>query len=200
MGFLDKIKDAAKNAAEQLEKKNAEAEQRKALAALKYYGSVSGPDVPEKAEYCLDSENKRLVIRFKEGEVVQSYSLVREFSYDDVVDFKLEEEKQSDYDSFSSMLRYFIITLNTGEKFKICHIVSTYADQDENEFSAQRHKRNVDALFDILLSFMIAIEDAKTKALVNALYQSENLLPVYDETGEFSAENMNANTDSLLNR
>lgn len=195
MGFLDKLKSFAGNAAEGIQKMKEEKEKEAAFQALETYGSIKGPNIPEKAEYCLDEKNKRIVVRT--GIINNKHNYICEYSYDDVAELRFIEYGNVETSIFKSKHHDLKIILNSGEELDINKIVRVYNEDKRTQYNVESEKRDTFHVFDIALTFMLKIQDNATKAWVNDLYIADGKEPVFDENGEFSVENMNANTDSL---
>lgn len=195
MGFLDKLKSFAGTAAEEIQKMKEEKEKEAELQALEGYGSIKGPNIPEKAEYCLDEKNERIVVRT--GIINNKHNYICEYGYDDVAEMKLVECTEAEMPSWKSKHHNLKLILNSGEELDINKIVSVYNEDRRNQYNVEREKRDTFHVFNIALTFMLKIQDDATKTWVNDLYIADGKAPVFDENGEFSVENMNANTDSL---
>lgn len=195
MGFLDKLKDVAKGAADKVAEMQAEKEKSAEIKALQDCGTIKGNGIPEGAEYCLDDKNNRVVIRTK---FTEGNKYICEYSYDDVAELKLTESHESNYGTFRSYNNKFKLILNSGEELEISRIAFVYDEKDESR--ERREKKDRDLSHDLALAFMLKINDAETKEWVNSLYTSEELYPVFDESGEFLVGNLEENTAIILKR
>lgn len=195
MGFLDKLKSFAGTAAEEIQKMKEEKEKEAALQALEGYGSIEGPNIPEKAEYCLDEKNERIVVRT--GIINNKHNYICEYSYDDVAELKFIHYGEVELSSYKSKHHNLKLILNSGEELDINKIVRVYNEDERTEYYLEKEKKDLFHIFNIALTFMLKIQDDATKTWVNDLYIADGKAPVFDENGEFSVENMNANTDSL---
>ena len=181
MGFLDKLKNVANMASEQLAKANAEKEKQILIDSLDRLASVKGKNIPEKAEFCLDKENKRIIIRT--GIINNHHNLICEYNLDDVILFKLIECSQSDFGAYISCHSYLNIALNSGDELKLCSIVSKYADSDDNEINKKRETKDNEKVLDIILAFANKIQDNETIKWANDLLEANgysDLLQYFD--------------------
>lgn len=195
MGFLDKLKSFAGNAAGEIQKMKEEKEKAAELQALERYGSIEGANIPQEAEYCLDEKNERIVVRT--GIINNKHNYICEYSYDDVAEMKLIECTEAEMPSWKSTHHKLKLILNSGEELNILKIVSVYNEEKRTQYNVEKEKRDTFHIFDIALTFMPKIQDDATKAWVNDLYIADGKKPVFDENGDFLVENMNSNTDSI---
>lgn len=160
MGFLDKLKDVAKGAAEQLAKANEEREKQKLLDSLDDCGSVKGKNIPENAWLCLDRENKRIVLRT--SIINNHHNLICEYSFDDVVAFELTKCSESQFKDYTSTFSYLKVTLNSGEELDVCNIVNKCDSADASEYNKKREAESNERVLDIIVAFADKAKDNET--------------------------------------
>ena len=195
MGFLDKLKSMAKNASERISASKEQNAKATSVQALVAYGSINGGNLQETASYSL-TEN--CIVIFGKDKNGKSKFLA-EYLIENVVDFKLLNSEQEDSGSVGIYNKHdFELTLNTGEKFEICHIY--FIKETDNEFTKISQMKKIINMRDVILAFVAVISDKTTKEWVNSFYTADNLLPIFDNNGEISTNNISSNTETIRNR
>ena len=170
MGFLDKLKDVAKNASAQFEKAVAEKEKQALIDSLDDCASVKGKSIPEKAWLCLDSENKRIIIR---TDIINNHhNLICEHSFEDVAVLKLNKCSESDFSSYTGFCSYLTVVLNTGEELELCNIIYKYGESDISDYKREREKKSKERALDIVIAFASKAQDNETIKWANDILEN----------------------------
>ena len=180
MGFLDKLKNVANMASEQLAKANAEKEKQGLIDSLEDCASVKGANIPENAWLCLDNENKCIIIRT--GIINNHHNLICEYSFDDVAVFKLKKCSESEFGSYTGFHSYLTVVLNTGEELELCNIIDKYGESNVSEYNKEREKKSNERALDIILAFAGKAEDNDTIKWANDILEANgfsNLLEYF---------------------
>ena len=194
MGLFDKFKDTAKAVAssatekissmkEESDKKaaekNAEVETIQKLPSI---GSVSSfmerPTVAGYYDFCIDMENQQFVMR-----KVSDKKPFKKFSFKSFSSFKHIDTRtiQSDsYSGYAHKLHFDFMSLPLEMTFYCRNYI-------KNTDLTERGKRNT---VELLYTVVSRVDDSGTKAWVNEVCNYYNLLPLFDENGEVSEENL----------
>ncbi len=198
MGFLDKLKGAAQNAMEQVNKIS---EQQQAAKELKQYKThtVKGVTLEEKegVRYglALDNEKERvLIIAEKNG----GRELLAEHSMEDVAEFKHNNVRISDYDAFANHMHYNNVVLKSGDVFEVSDMITINKEKTEVALRLEAKRKN--EIFNLINFFMLHIKDDSTKEYVNNFYKEDGLMPIFDGNGEVSVESMQENVRIIKSR
>lgn len=193
MGFLDSLKSAAKNTVFQALNIDVEEEKVSKATANTTYGVVIGKNIPENAMYSLDKDNNRIIVR--ESKTNKS---ICEYDFDDVKKFELSEISEKDLPFGKAKFHYFTLTFNSGDELKIEKTLTDY--NQKTEFNIKREKEESYKFFDIIHSFILNANGAKTKKWLNTIFEDVGELPVFDEAGGYLADNIMANYDNHLQK
>ncbi len=194
MGLFDKLKDTAKSVAntatekissmkeendKKAAEKNAEVE---AIQKLSSVGSVSSfmgrPTVAGYYDLCIDMENQQFVMR-----KVSDKKPFKKFSFKSFSAFRHLDTstlKSEDYSGFAHKLHFDFMSMPL-EMTVYCR--NYIKNTDLTEIGKRK-------TVELLYTVVSRINDSGTKAWVNELCDFYNLLPLFDEKGEVSAENL----------
>lgn len=193
MAFLDKLKDVAKVATDKIATLQEEREKNAEVQSLERFGSIEGDTISGNADYCMDNKNNRIV-------VWSGYSkkYVCEYKYSDITEFKLQEYSNSNIPGSRLDFYTFQITLASGEKLSLKKTRYVYEEKDNIKTAIEREDKS--QLRIIILAFVLVIKDKATKKWINEFFESDDLLPLFDESGKFSTDNVLENTNAIRNR
>lgn len=193
MAFLDKLKNVANIATDKIATLQEEREKNTYIQSLEDFGSVQGDNVPSGSKYFMDNKNNRIIIA-----VGYDKKYFCEYSYSDVSDFKLFKYSNSDIPGSRLDFYTFQITLNSGEKLNLEKTRYVYEEKDAIKTAIEQEDKSKIRI--IILAFALVIKDKKTKKWINEFFEADNLLQIFDENGEFSANNVLENTNIIRSR
>ena len=188
MGFMDKLKDAAKNAKEQAGKFADQVKVANELQKMVTFGSIKGESIvipgtaigTESVYYSVDDENdKLLIIRYIDG---KAHSLLKEYDMDDVVEFKHNRTEAKELNNMTLYGYYNNIILSSGEVFETYNQIFIRNDKNDATITLEKKDRNKIILGAV--HFLSKIKDNETKQYVNQLYIDNGESAVFDENGE----------------
>lgn len=200
MGLFDKVKQEigkVTDNAKKLVEGAKEVRNTPDIEGVTSWGSIYGENFPkspkgEKVRYDFDFDVKNLkfiVFYTIHGNFKDKYKLIAEYSFDDIVEFKLEKIKESDYASSHDTSYYHNITLASGEVLSTYH--SFLEKEKEMEYNIRNNGRsvlNLGWVYNVFSGFD-KITDENTKQVVNEFYTSRGSNPLFDENGEFCIDN-----------
>lgn len=188
MSFFDEIK-------KKLAEAKAQKEKNVSIQSLERFGSIEGTGLQETVDYSLDNEYIIIFNKTKNGKL----QFIKEYPIDNVVDFKLINSEQEDNGSIGMYNKHDLeIALITGEKFKLCHIY--FIKETDNQFTKISQMKKIANIRDAILAFASATSDEATKNWANSIYEQDGLLQVFDENGEISISNIEANIETIKSR
>ncbi len=188
MGFMDKLKDAAKNAKEQAGKFADQVKVANELQKMVTFGSIKGESIvipgtaigTESVYYSVDDVNdKLLIIRYIDG---KAHSLLKEYDMDDVVEFKHNRTEAKELNNMTLYGYYNNIILSSGEVFETYNQIFIRNDKNDATITLEKKDRNKIILGAV--HFLSKIKDNETKQYVNQLYIDNGESVVFDENGE----------------
>ncbi len=188
MSFFDEIK-------KKLAEAKAQKEKDASIQSLERYGSIQGGSLQEMVDYSLDNERIIVFNKAKNGKL----QFIEEYPIDNVVDFKLINSEQEDNGIVGVYNKHDLeIALITGEKFELCHIY--FIKETDNQFTKISQMKKIANIRDTILAFASVISDEATKKWANSVYEQDGLLPIFDENGEISTSNIEANIERIKTR
>ena len=194
MGFMDKLKDAAKNAKEQAGKFADQVKVANELQKMVTFGSIKGESIvipgtaigTESVYYSVDDVNdKLLIIRYIDG---KAHSLLKEYDMDDVVEFKHNRTEAKELNNMTLYGYYNNIILSSGEVFETYNQIFIRNDKNDATITLEKKDRNKIILGAV--HFLSKIKDNETKQYVNQLYIDNGESVVFDENGEIIGQNI----------
>ncbi|MBR2152114.1 MAG: hypothetical protein IJ944_02370 [Clostridia bacterium] len=206
MGFLDKLKNAANMASEQLAKAN---EEKKKAELEKYAKDVPVQNLPiigfvrgfaglenlQGAQLCLDGENDRVYIRIKAEKGPYKYSNVGGYDIDSFIELRYTNSEVRKMSSMTMYIDYFELVHSNSHDIQFSVTTTSY-DANSNEIP-QLGNFDKKARLNLIYPFIDVITDEATKSWVNEFSQRNELLPLFDENGEVFIDNMKKNADML---
>ncbi len=188
MSFFDEIKT-------KLAEFKAQREKDASIQSLERYGSIQGGNLQKIADYSLDSERIVIFDKAKNGKLQH----IAEYLINSVVNFKVLNSEQEDKGSVGMYYKHDLeIKLATGETFELCHIY--FIKETDNQFTKISQMKKLSHMRDTILAFSTVMYDNATKNWANSIYEQDGLLPIFDENGEFSTDNIEANIETLRTR
>lgn len=206
MGFLDKLKNVANMASEQLAKANEE----KAKAELEKYAKdapvqnlpiigfvrgFAGLENLRGAQLCLDGENDCVYIRIEAEKGPYEYSNVGRYDIDSFIELRYTNSEVRKMSSMTMYIDYFELVHSNSHDIQFSVTTTSY-DANSNEIP-QLDNFDKKARLNLIYPFIDVILDEATKSWVNEFSQRNELLPLFDENGEVFIDNMKKNADML---
>lgn len=206
MGFLDKLKNAANMASEQLAKAN---EEKKKAELEKYAKDVPVQNLPiigfvrgfaglenlRGAQLCLDGENDCVYIRIKAEKGPYEYSNVGGYDIDSFIELRYTNSEVRKMSSMTMYIDYFELVHSNSHDIQFSVTTTSY-DANSNEIP-QLDNFDKKARLNLIYPFIDVITDEATKSWVNGLCQHNDLFDLFNEDGEVIVENMKKNADLL---
>lgn len=206
MGFLDKLKNVANIASEQLakaneDKKKAELEKYakdapvQNLPIIGFVRGFAGIENLRGAQLCLDGENDCIYIRIKADKGPYEYSNLGGYDIESFIELRYTNNEVRKMSSMTMYIDYFELVHSNSHNIQLS--VTTNSFDAESDEIPQLDNYDKKARLNLIYPFVNVITDEKTKDWVNELCLRNDLLPLFNEGGEVIVENMKKNADLL---
>jgi len=156
------------------------------LIAIGYVTGVAGIDNIGEAQLFVDKKNYRIVIRAKYDKNMNNYSDDYEICYniDGITEFKYEGCNTQNFINRTDIRDFFKLIISDTHSIDF-YVEKRFSNTDANK---DKHLR-----LNLIFAFIHLIEDEATISWVNEFCENNDLLPLFDETGEVSVKNMKEN-------
>ena len=156
------------------------------LLFIGYVTGILNIDNISESHLYLDKRNYRVIILNEFDKNLNDYSYDYEICYniDGITDFKYEGCYTQKFINQTVVREYFKLIISDTHSIDF-YVEKSFSNTDANK---DKHLR-----LNLIFAFIHLIENEATISWVNEFCENNDLLPLFDETGEVSVKNMKEN-------
>lgn len=163
------------------------------LLVLGYVTDITGTDNISEPQLCIDKKNYRIIVLTEYDKNLNNYSDYYEFSYniDDITGLKYERCYTQKFINQTVVRDYFKLMVSDNHRIDF-YIEKNYLNSEGNK-DLRLNDKDKSLRLNLMYAFIHLIEDEATIYWVNEFCINNDLLPLFDESGEVSVYNMKEN-------